>query len=341
MKLPGSADIGIVVESGDVLTFEADVLALKYANGLNGVDRATVQAMSSSLPDIAERLRRSSAFVFTPTGGAIVPDSVLFVAVGFLSSFRYREIRSFARNVLTILADKAPHTAHIALTIHGPGYGLDEKEAFESEVAGLLDAINSGSFPADLKRVTIVERNAGRAKRLAALLEKLLPGSGGGSRAYATRPLDDIPDRIRSVGYDSQEKPHVFVAMPFAQDMDDVFHYGIQGAVNSAGFLCERADLSSFTGDVIDWVKKRIASASLVVADLSDANPNVYLEVGFAWGCGRPTVLIARDTSELKFDVRGQRCLRYKNIKSLESTLLTELEQLKQSLTGSLRERES
>ena len=53
----------------------------------------------------------------------------------------------------------------------------------------------------------------------------------------------------------SRGKPLVFVAMPFAEEFADRFHYGISGAVNAAGFLCERADLASFTGDVIAWVK--------------------------------------------------------------------------------------
>ena len=110
--------------------------------------------------------------------------------------------------------------------------------------------------------------------------------------------------------------------------MDDVFHYGIQGAVNSAGLLCERADLSTFTGDVMDWVKRRISSATLVIADLSSANPNVYLEVGYAWGCRVPTVLLARDATDLKFDVKSQRCVLYKSIKSLEDALSRELQGL-------------
>ena len=50
----------------------------------------------------------------------------------------------------------------------------------------------------------------------------------------------------------------------------------------AAGYLCERAYMSSFTGDVLSWVKERIDSAVLLVADLSGANPNVYLEVGYA-----------------------------------------------------------
>ncbi len=65
--------------------------------------------------------------------------------------------------------------------------------------------------------------------------------------------------------------------MPFDESMDDLFHYGIQGAVKASGFLCERADFVSFTGDVMNWVKRRIEGATLVVADLSTSNPNVYL----------------------------------------------------------------
>ena len=54
----------------------------------------------------------------------------------------------------------------------------------------------------------------------------------------------------------------------------------------AAGYLGERADLATFTGDVMDWVRARISSANLVIADLTSANPNVYLEVGYAWGKG-------------------------------------------------------
>jgi hypothetical protein len=281
------------------------------------------------VPDIEERLPKASGFCITPTAGAIAARQVLFIGVGPLRQFGYSEIRSFGRKVLEALASGTPHAAHVALTIHGPGYGLDENEAFESEVAGLLEAIGTGDFPAGLQKVTIIEANRGRARRLKAFLAELLPDGPADSGVRASRSFAEAPDRLRSVGYDSQSKPHIFVAMPFAEEMEDTFHYGIQGAVNSAGFLCERADLSTFTGDVIEWVKRRIESASLVVADLSNANPNVYLEVGYAWGCGRPTVLLVNDAAQLKFDVRGQRCLVYRKIKDLEASLRSELEGLK------------
>jgi hypothetical protein len=137
--------------------------------------------------------------------------------------------------------------------------------------------------------------------------------------SYVGQPINLSLQRI---------EPRVFVAMPFKEEMDDTYHYGMVSATNAAGFLCERADLSAFTGDVLDWVKQRIRSASLVIADLTEANPNVYLEIGYAWGSGIPTVLVIKHGEPLKFDVRGQRCLVYKKIKDLEDLLTKERQAL-------------
>jgi hypothetical protein len=228
------------------------------------------------------------------------------------------------------LAGALPSASHVAFTLHGAGYGLDETEAFRSELAGLLDAIESGDCPQGLRRLTIVERNPGRVRRLQQQLRELLPGGPATfvpSRASAS-PASRL-EPLRSAGAQSQTKAHVFVAMPFAPEFDDRFHYGIQQAVNTAGYLCERADLATFTGDVIAWVKERIDTASLLVADLSTANPNVYLEVGYAWGKGIPAVLLAAESADLRFDVKGQRCLMYKSIRTLEELLTRELRNLR------------
>jgi hypothetical protein len=113
--------------------------------------------------------------------------------------------------------------------------------------------------------------------------------------------------------------------MPFKKEMDDVFYYGIQMPLHAAGLLCERVDQDIFSGGIMEYVKSRIETAAVVVAELTGGNPNVYLEVGYAWGKGRPIILIARDEKELHFDVRGQRCLVYERIKDLEEILAKEL----------------
>jgi hypothetical protein len=271
------------------------------------------------------------------SGGALAASRLLFLGVVHLYAFNYAEIREFGHDVLKVLQVEAPGIRHVALTLHGPGYGLDEAEAFRAEVAGLLDAISAGQHPRTLERITIVEANPARADRLQRLLRELTR-SGSQDRSPESAAAGETPSGLRaltSAGRGSAAKRHVFVAMPFAQEFDDLYHYGIQGGVNAAGYLCERADLAAFTGDVIAFVKDRISTADLVVADLSAANPNVYLEVGYAWGKGVPTVLIARNEDELKFDVRGQRCLIYKNIRDLETRLRTELAALSGAATAS------
>jgi hypothetical protein len=325
-----SPRIRFEVRQGDALDFVADVLALKHAQALYGVDLAVYERFSEA-GYLVDPLPALGASKLIPARGLFGAGSVLFIGVEPLRFFGYQSMREFGREVLASLAATEPPVRHVALTIHGPGYGLDEEEAFESEMAGIFDAIASEQIPVQLSRISFVERNHGRAVRLRELLENLVPG--GVVRREARQATKDLGESskttLRTAGVASDEKPHVFVAMPFADSMEDVFHFGIQGPVRNLGFLCERADLSSYVGDVMEWVKRRISSAALVVADLSMANPNVYLEVGYAWGIGRPTILLIRDDpQELKFDVRGQRCLVYKGIKNLEETLTKELSAL-------------
>lgn len=134
---------------------------------------------------------------------------------------------------------------------------------------------------------------------------------------------------IEKTGKGSDAKPVVFVAMPFKKDMEDVFYFGIQDPSRDTGFLCERIDNESFTGDILEQVKSKIENCTVVIADLTGSNPNVYLEVGYAWGRGKPTILLVKEGEDLKFDVRGYRHLKYETIKGLRESLTKELVGLK------------
>lgn len=320
----------IEVKAGDALKINADVLILKFAQALHGVDLAVAKRLCLS----EKNLPGVSKYKFIHGRGRIGPSSVLFIGVPDLWEFRYKEIRKFTRKALTALLECASEVEHVALTIHGPGYGLDEIEAFDAQVAGLIDSIASGKYPPSLRTITIVELDSTRARRLKSTLARLLPKGilSIDAKGNLRNLREKSSKRLEAVGQESDAKAFIFVAMPFAAEMDDVFHYGIQNAVNEAGFLCERADLSSFTGDVVGWVKKRISDATFVIGDLSMANPNVYLEIGYAWGCGKPTILLVNNSSDLKFDVKTQRCLIYRRIKDLEESLKKELKQLRVEL---------
>ncbi len=327
--------IAIDVVEGDALEIDADVLALKYAQQYYGVDKLVATRLVQAGIENTRMKPSIGGFRLVPTDSAISAENALFIGVVDLYDFGYREIREFASRVLSSLAAAPSEVRHIAATLHGAGYGLDEIESFEAEMAGFLDAIGSGNVPRSLERITIIERNPGRVKRLLPILDELYPGTPPRKTSTTNREARD--ERLRAAGPAADAKSHVFVAMPFTRELEDTYHYGIQEPVRAAGFVCERADLAAFVGDVLQWIQNRIRTSSLVIADLTDANPNVYLEVGYAWGCGVPVVLLTQATAHLKFNVKGQKCLVYDNIRELEKLLRGELQKLLRGELQNLR----
>lgn len=321
-------EVDITVEVGDATLCPADVLVLKYAQDHYGLDAVVADRLSQAGAPFTHLRPKVGGFRLLSSEGSIAASKVLFIGVDPLRQFGYQKIRQFARKALTALAGAEPAIEHICLTIHGPGYGLDEVEAFESEIAGLVDAITCHDYPESLSRITFSERNPGRATRLKEALKALTATPRAETASFSDGTAEELPDRLRSVGYDSASKPNVFVAMPFKQEFLDTYHYGIYKVVKELGFLCERADLAIFTGDILSWIHGRIHLARLVIAEVTEANPNVYLELGYAWGRGIPTLLLTRDKSTLMFDIQGHRFREYQLIQDLEKHLREELPML-------------
>jgi hypothetical protein len=78
----------------------------------------------------------------------------------------------------------------------------------------------------------------------------------------------------------------------------------------------------------MEQIKTRIQDAQLMIALLDTNNPNVYLEVGYAWGVGTPTILILHEDEKPPFDVQGARLLTYKHIWKLKEQLTDEVRAL-------------
>ncbi|MDQ3724554.1 MAG: hypothetical protein M3335_01475 [Actinomycetota bacterium] len=326
--MSGLQRIKIEVVNDDVLRFRADALVLKHAQVSLGVDAAAKQLLGLNL----EMSLGPGGQLILDGRPAVGAEKVVFLGVPPLREFGYAEIRLFARRAVCIVAAEFPDARQMALTLHGAGYGLDEIACLDAELAGLLDAFELETVSPSLERVAIVEADLGRAERLRRHLEKTLSGSAlsGDTAGTVTIPFaGEIGNKVGNVSSQTpSDRDHAFVAMPFAKQFEDVFHYGIAPSIHSVGLLCERIDQATFTGDVLARMKERITTATLMVADLTDANPNVYLEVGFAWAADVPTVLVHHRDSELKFDVQGQKCLNYSTIKELEERLAPELKKL-------------
>jgi hypothetical protein len=348
----------ISIVRGDVLDHECDLLSLKHADGFHGADE-TVAGRIGFADDVVAK-----SFALTP-GTKIKARQVLFIGVGPLSDFRYAEIRAFGRRAIKLAGELLEDPQKIAMTIHGPGYGLDEKEAFLSLLGGILDAVHSKERPAGLRQLDIVESDQRRVVRLRRLLAQTFKiesapivkrGSvsvfpRGDNRSVLTQvlatPFDDEEGattygeasklKLANYGQASERKLRLFVAMPFKEEWSDEYDIAIVEATQETNILCERIDHQAFVGDVMSQVHARIASYQGMLALLNDANPNVCLEVGYAWGKGKPTILIAKKGQALPFDISGQKCIVYKNIADLRSKLKTELKALVEN--GTLRHR--
>ncbi len=329
--------IDFTIDYGDILEVEADVIVLKYAQKLYGADLAVTNALKAVGAETVTPA--AGEFALVESKGAVPAPHVLFVGTPILRFFGYQQIREFAAAALAHLKQVAPKTRHVAMTLHGPGRSLDPAEAILSQFAGLRDAMLAGDFPPALERITITEFNGNRVERLHTVLDTALADAdyatsfqvGWGYRlALDTASASDQaePSVIESAGA-PQAKPHAYVALASVAEMEDVFYYGVQSPVHALGLLCERIEGGIFTGDILEQIEARIRSASVVIADLTGADPMVYLQLGLAWGSNRPTILLAKQGERVRFDTPGQPLLSYNRIKDLETALTQQLDELK------------
>ncbi len=123
---------------------------------------------------------------------------------------------------------------------------------------------------------------------------------------------------------DTKPKPFVFVLMPFAKEFDDVYQLGIKVACEEAGAYAERLDEQLFAESMLQRIYNQIAKADVVVADMTNRNPNVFYEVGYAHALGKVVILLTQEDGDIPFDLKHYRHIVYENV----TRLLPELEKV-------------
>lgn len=108
--------------------------------------------------------------------------------------------------------------------------------------------------------------------------------------------------------------PRAFVVMQFSEEFDALYNDVIRPTCAKFGFEVIRADDIYKSGLIIEDISRSIEEASIVIADITRDNPNVFYEVGYAHGIKKPTILLSeRQRAALPFDVSGFRTLFYDN----------------------------
>lgn len=122
----------------------------------------------------------------------------------------------------------------------------------------------------------------------------------------------------------------VFVLMPFAKRFDEIYRLAIKEPLERIGHTCQRVDEIQFTGNIMDEVYKGIRAASLVVADMTGRNPNVFYEVGYAHALDKTVILVTQKVDDIPFDLRSQRHIVYgRSIVRLRDELIKTVQTLR------------
>lgn len=110
------------------------------------------------------------------------------------------------------------------------------------------------------------------------------------------------------------KKPKAFIVMQFTTEYNDLYNEVIRPIIEDYGFECERADEVHTTNPILQDIIQSIHESSIIVADITPDNPNVFYEVGYCHALNKPTILLCdKKREKLPFDISGFRTLFYDN----------------------------
>ena len=119
---------------------------------------------------------------------------------------------------------------------------------------------------------------------------------------------------------------NIFVVMPFKDEYASLYDDIIAQACKDRRLSVVRADRILEPGNIPQLILQRIRDAFFIIAELSEDNPNVFYELGYAHSCNKPIIAIADRQRKLPFDVSGERTIFYDKTRSAwENKLRTDL----------------
>lgn len=131
----------------------------------------------------------------------------------------------------------------------------------------------------------------------------------------AVTPTDgESSKRLKKLGKEANVTPGdtCFVMMPFAPPLGGYYAAVFEPAIVKAGLTPIRADDELFgTGKIIDQIWRGINGSKVLVAELTNRNPNVFYELGLAHALNKPVVLVSSNETDVPFDLRHIRVIYY------------------------------
>lgn len=147
------------------------------------------------------------------------------------------------------------------------------------------------------------------------------------AKINATRQYEEAISALSSIEEIKLTIDKAFVIMSYGADKLHIFDV-IKKQLSEEGITVFRADTVINQGsDIVSHVRNYIDESDIIIADISERNPSVMYELGYAHGLGKSVILLTSDESSISFDLSNYRVIFYE--KSNEG-----LEFLKEKLKG-------
>ena len=94
----------------------------------------------------------------------------------------------------------------------------------------------------------------------------------------------------------------VFIIMSFKKEFDELYNV-YKEVCKTFGFNAVRTDKVYSLDKILPRILQGIRHSAFVIADVTETSPNVFYEIGFAEGLGRPVIATAKVDTKLPFDL--------------------------------------
>ncbi len=124
------------------------------------------------------------------------------------------------------------------------------------------------------------------------------------------------------------KKKKCFVIMSFDPKYDYIYKTVIKSSVEELNLECYRIDDDTIPKNIPDKIIREIIQSDLIIADISQQNPNVFYELGISHAIGNKTIIISQKLDNLPFDVRTEYTIGYTDNKKGLRLLYFELKNI-------------
>ena len=112
----------------------------------------------------------------------------------------------------------------------------------------------------------------------------------------------------------------VFTIMSFKEELFDVFA-SYDTVCKEYGFTAVRTDQVESISRIVPRILEGIKTSAFVIADVTEVSPNVFYELGYAQGTGKPVILTAKKGTDLPFDINDVPVIFWVNQENLKTQL--------------------